>query len=121
MSHLSPLLVQSSGICAERGEGSWLYDEKGNRWLDFTSGIGVTSTGHCHPKVVAATQAQVAKLVHAQYATVTHPNMLAKPRTAISATDPGKSRLRNSRIAPPRSHQVAARIKPQPKPRYVVE
>jgi len=77
MSHLSPLLVQSSGICAERGEGSWLYDEQGNRWLDFTSGIGVTSTGHCHPKVVAATQAQVAKLVHAQYATVTHPNMLS--------------------------------------------
>jgi len=76
MSHLSPLLVQSSGICAERGEGSWLYDEQGNRWLDFTSGIGVTSTGHCHPKVVAATQAQVAKLVHAQYATVKHPNML---------------------------------------------
>ena len=76
MSHLSPLLVQSSGICAERGEGSWLYDEQGNRWLDFTSGIGVTSTGHCHPKVVAATQAQVAKLVHAQYATVTHPSML---------------------------------------------
>ena len=76
MSHLSPLLVQSSGICAERGEGNWLYDQDGNRWLDFTSGIGVTSTGHCHPKVVAAAQAQVAKLVHAQYATVTHPNML---------------------------------------------
>ena len=36
----------------------------------------MTSTGHCHPKVVAATQAQVAKLVHAQYATVKHPNML---------------------------------------------
>lgn len=77
MSHLSPLLVQSSGICAERGEGSWLYDKDGNRWLDFTSGIGVTATGHCHPKVVAAAQEQVAKLVHAQYATVTHPNMLA--------------------------------------------
>lgn len=76
MSHLSPLLVQSSGICAERGEGSWLYDQDGNRWLDFTSGIGVTSTGHCHPRVVAAAQEQVAKLVHAQYATVKHPNML---------------------------------------------
>ena len=76
MSHLSPLLVQSSGICAERGEGSWLYDKDGNRWLDFTSGIGVTATGHCHPKVVAAAQEQVAKLVHAQYATVKHPNML---------------------------------------------
>ncbi|MEE3321703.1 MAG: aspartate aminotransferase family protein [Pseudomonadota bacterium] len=77
MSHLSPLLVQSSGICAERGEGSWLYDKDGTRWLDFTSGIGVTATGHCHPKVVAAAQEQVAKLVHAQYATVKHPNMLA--------------------------------------------
>ena len=76
MSHLSPLLVQSSGICAERGEGNWLYDQDGNRWLDFTSGIGVTSTGHCHPKVVAAAQEQVAKLVHAQYATVKHPNMV---------------------------------------------
>ncbi|MFC6327021.1 aspartate aminotransferase family protein [Alloalcanivorax gelatiniphagus] len=76
MNHLSPLLVQSSGICAERGEGSWLYDGEGRRWLDFTSGIGVTATGHCHPKVVEAAQRQVATLVHAQYTTVTHPNML---------------------------------------------
>lgn len=76
MSHLSPLLVQSSDIRAERGEGSWLFDENGNRWLDFTSGIGVTATGHCHPRVVAAAQEQVGKLVHAQYATVSHPKML---------------------------------------------
>lgn len=76
MNHLSPLLTQSSNICAVRGQGSWLFDKDDNRWLDFTSGIGVTSTGHCHPKVVAATQQQVATLVHAQYATVTHPNML---------------------------------------------
>ena len=76
MNHLSPLLVQSSGICAERGEGSWLYDGEGRRWLDFTSGIGVTATGHCHPRVVEAAQRQVGTLVHAQYATVTHPNML---------------------------------------------
>ncbi|ASK34995.1 aspartate aminotransferase family protein [Alcanivorax sp. N3-2A] len=76
MSHLSPLLVQSSGICAERGEGSWLYDGEGRRWLDFTSGIGVTATGHCHPTVVEAAREQVGKLVHAQYTTVSHPNML---------------------------------------------
>lgn len=76
MSHLSPLLKQSSEINAERGEGSWLFDTEGNKWLDFTSGIGVTATGHCHPKVVKAAQEQVAKLVHAQYATVKHPNML---------------------------------------------
>lgn len=77
MNHLSPLLVQSSDICAERGEGSWLYDTEGRRWLDFTSGIGVTATGHCHPHVVAAAREQVGKLVHAQYTTVRHPNMLA--------------------------------------------
>ncbi|HBP77112.1 MAG TPA: aspartate aminotransferase family protein, partial [Alcanivorax sp.] len=59
MNHLSPLLVQSSGICAERGEGSWLFDGEGRRWLDFTSGIGVTATGHCHPKVVEAARDQV--------------------------------------------------------------
>ncbi len=70
---LSPLLKQSSGIVAARGEGAYLYDEDGNRYLDFTSGIGVTSTGHCHPKVVAAAQEQVARLIHGQYAIVRHP------------------------------------------------
>ncbi len=74
---LSPLLKQSSGIVAERGEGAYLYDAEGNRYLDFTSGIGVTSTGHCHPKVVAAAQKQVARLIHGQYAIVRHPPMTA--------------------------------------------
>ncbi|MGD9000648.1 MAG: aminotransferase class III-fold pyridoxal phosphate-dependent enzyme, partial [Granulosicoccaceae bacterium] len=49
MSHLSPLLQQSSDILAARGEGAWLYDADGSKYLDFTAGIGVTSTGHCHP------------------------------------------------------------------------
>src|SRR5690606_29090059 len=45
-------------------------------YLDFTSGIGGTSTGHCHPTVVAAAQEQVRKRIHAQYTTVTHRPML---------------------------------------------
>ncbi|MGD8515007.1 MAG: aminotransferase class III-fold pyridoxal phosphate-dependent enzyme, partial [Granulosicoccaceae bacterium] len=77
MSHLSPLLQQSSDILAARGEGAWLYDADGSKYLDFTAGIGVTSTGHCHPKVVEAAQKQVATLIHAQYTTVKHPGMLA--------------------------------------------
>lgn len=76
MSHLSPLLQQSSKVCVERGEGSWLFDVNGKRYLDFTSGIGVTSTGHCHPTVVAAAREQVGKIVHAQYTTVRHRPML---------------------------------------------
>jgi len=76
MSHLSPLLQQSSDILAERGEGAWLYGDDGTKYLDFTAGIGVTSTGHCHPKVVEAAQKQVATLIHAQYTTVKHPGMM---------------------------------------------
>ncbi|MGD8430884.1 MAG: aminotransferase class III-fold pyridoxal phosphate-dependent enzyme [Ectothiorhodospiraceae bacterium] len=74
--HLSPLLKQSSGVNAVRGEGCYLYDESGERYLDFTSGIGVLSTGHCHPKVVEAAQEQVGRLVHGQYAIVRHPPIL---------------------------------------------
>jgi 4-aminobutyrate aminotransferase len=74
---LSPLLKQSSGVTAVRGRGAHLFDREGNRYLDFTSGIGVTSTGHCHPKVVEAAQAQVAELIHGQYTTVRHEGLLA--------------------------------------------
>jgi 4-aminobutyrate aminotransferase len=72
MSHLTPLLKQATPVLAARGEGSLLFDEDGRRYLDFTAGIGVTSTGHCHPRVVAAAQRQVATLIHGQYTTVLH-------------------------------------------------
>ncbi|RJS93716.1 aspartate aminotransferase family protein [Salinisphaera sp. Q1T1-3] len=70
--NLSPLLKQATDVYAERGEGCYLFDSDGKRYLDFTAGIGVTSTGHCHPKVVAAAQEQVGKLIHGQYTTITH-------------------------------------------------
>jgi 4-aminobutyrate aminotransferase len=74
--HLSPLLQQASRVCVDHGKGSWLFDVNGKAYLDFTSGIGVTSTGHCHPRVVAAAQEQAGKVIHAQYTTVTHEPML---------------------------------------------
>ena len=70
MSQLTPLLKQATPVLAARGEGVLLYDEEGRRYLDFTAGIGVTSTGHCHPRVVEAAQRQVATLIHGQYTTV---------------------------------------------------
>ncbi len=76
MSHLSPLLKQSSQVRAERGEGCWLIADDGRRYLDFTAGIGVTATGHCHPEVVAAAREQAGRIIHAQYTTVTHGPML---------------------------------------------
>jgi 4-aminobutyrate aminotransferase len=47
-----------------RGEGAVIEDVDGNRFLDFTAGIAVCSTGHCHPQVVQAIQSQAAQLLH---------------------------------------------------------
>ncbi len=76
MSQLTPLLKQATPVVAARGEGALLFDEDGRRYLDFTAGIGVTSTGHCHPRVVEAAQRQVATLIHGQYTTVRHRPLL---------------------------------------------
>ena len=61
---LSPVLGHYTWLEVDRGEGSWLLTKGGRRVLDLTSGIAVTPVGHAHPKVVAAVQAQVAKLSH---------------------------------------------------------
>ncbi len=76
MTALSPQLKQATPVLAERGEGVHIHGADGRRYLDFTAGIGVTSTGHCHPRVVAAAQRQVATLVHGQYTTVLHRPLL---------------------------------------------
>ena len=64
--HLSPIWSRLTELVVERGEGGYLFDEKGKRYLDFTSGIAVTSTGHCHPKVVEAIQRQAGELIFGQ-------------------------------------------------------
>lgn len=74
--HLSPVWARYSNILVDHADGAYLYAEDGSRYLDFTCGIGVTNTGHCHPKVVAAAQAQVGKLIHGQVNIVYHRPML---------------------------------------------
>lgn len=74
--HISPVLPCPSGIVAERGEGCYIHGQDGQTYLDFTSGIAVTNTGHCHPRVVEAVQAQAAKLLHGQVNIVLHPPLL---------------------------------------------
>jgi 4-aminobutyrate aminotransferase len=61
-----------TNLTVDRGEGSWLITTDGERYLDYTSGIGVTNTGHAHPRVVAAVQSQAAKLLHGQQNIVYH-------------------------------------------------
>ena len=65
------MLPRITDVVAVRGEGAWLWDADGRRYLDFGSGIAVTNTGHCHPKVVAAITAQAETLIHTSV--VAHP------------------------------------------------
>ena len=76
MTSLSPALKQATPVVVDHALGSWIYGTDGNKYLDFTTGIGVTSTGHCHPRVVEAAREQVGKIIHAQNTTVMHQPLL---------------------------------------------
>lgn len=74
--HMSPVWSRSTDLFVDRGEGSYLYTMDGRKILDLTCGIGVTNTGHSHPRVVKAVQDQAAKLLHGQANIVIHRPML---------------------------------------------
>ncbi|HWC21387.1 MAG TPA: aminotransferase class III-fold pyridoxal phosphate-dependent enzyme [Flexivirga sp.] len=76
MASLSPLLKQATPVVVEHASGSWIHGTDDRDYLDFTTGIGVTSTGHCHPRVVEAAREQTGKVIHAQYTTVMHKPLL---------------------------------------------
>jgi 4-aminobutyrate aminotransferase len=61
---ISPSYTRSYPLVARRGRGIVVEDVDGNEFFDFSAGIAVTSTGHCHPEVVAAIQRQAAELIH---------------------------------------------------------
>ena len=61
---VSPSYTRGYPLVVEKGEGLWIQDVDGNRFLDFTAGIAVNATGHCHPRVVQAIKEQADKLLH---------------------------------------------------------
>ncbi len=93
MAQLSPILTQANPILADRGSGVLIFDADDRRYLDFTAGIGVTSTGHCHPKVVEAAQRQVATIIHAQYTTVRNRPLLELTERLGSVLPQGLDRV----------------------------
>ena len=62
--YVSPSYTRVYPLVVERGSGCVIEDVDGNLFLDFTAGIAVNASGHCHPEVVAAVQDQAAKLLH---------------------------------------------------------
>jgi 4-aminobutyrate aminotransferase len=62
--YISPSYTRSYPMVAKQGRGMVVRDVDGNEFLDFSAGIAVTATGHCHPQVVAAIQKQAGELIH---------------------------------------------------------
>ena len=73
---MAPAWSRIFNFVSERAEGSYIYTDDGRKLLDFTSGIGVTNTGHCHPKVVEAIREQAGLFLHAQANIVIHKPLL---------------------------------------------
>lgn len=67
--HVAPTNARAFDIVAERGEGSYLWDVNGERYLDFTSGIAVNNVGHCNPAIVSAVRNQLDRLIHTSMVT----------------------------------------------------
>lgn len=85
---LSPVWTHLTPLQPARAEGIYFYDEAGTRYTDFTSGIGVTNTGHCHPRVVEAIQAQATTLIFGQMNIVISPKVVELAEKLNEITPP---------------------------------
>src|SRR5579884_1332307 len=75
--YISPSYTRSYPLVAKRGRGVIIEDVDGNEFLDFSAGIAVVSTGHCHPRVVDAIQKQAAELIHMSGTDFYYENMIS--------------------------------------------
>jgi 4-aminobutyrate aminotransferase len=87
VSHLAPVWFSVTDLDVVEGHGSWVTTTDGTEYLDFTCGIAVTSTGHCHPKVVAAIQQQAERFIHAQVNVYRH-NLLEPLAARLAGITP---------------------------------
>ena len=96
-----------------RGEGARLWDDDGNEYLDFQTGLAVTSLGHSHPAVVAAIEQQAAQLVHVGNLFYSEPGMRLAQRLSEASLG-GKVHFANSGTeANEAALKVARKAKPQ--------
>jgi len=91
--HLVRGVGRMSDLVMTKARGSFVEAEGGRRLLDMTTGIGVVNTGHCHPTVVEAAQAQCATLVHGQVNIAHHDKMLELTEVLLPVLPSGLDRL----------------------------
>jgi acetylornithine/N-succinyldiaminopimelate aminotransferase len=101
------------GVEFVRGEGARLWDDEGNEYLDFQTGLAVNSLGHCHPAVVAAITQQAGRLIHVGNLFYTEPGLRLARRLAECSLG-GKVHFANSGTeANEAALKVARKAKPQ--------
>jgi len=62
--YISPSYTRVYPLVAERGEGCWIYDVDGNKYLDLNAGVAVCALGHSHPEILKVIEEQSKKLIH---------------------------------------------------------
>ena len=82
-----------SSLHIDHGKGIYVWDVNGERYADFSSGIAVVNTGHCHPRVVAAIQDQAARIIHAQANILAHSPMLRAAKLLTETTAPNLNQV----------------------------
>ncbi len=91
--YLSPVWSRYTNLVVDHASGPYLYTTEGRRILDFSTGIGVTGTGHCHCEVVKAAQAQLEKLMHGQINIVYHQPVLDLVKELLTVVPPHLNRF----------------------------
>jgi 4-aminobutyrate aminotransferase len=90
--YISPSYTRSYPAVIEQGEGCWVWDVDGNKFLDFNAGIAVCATGHCHPEVVEAIRKQAGKLIHISGTDYYYPQQVELAEKLAEITPGGKNK-----------------------------
>jgi acetylornithine/N-succinyldiaminopimelate aminotransferase len=104
------------GVEFVRGEGARLWDDEGNEYLDFQTGLAVNSLGHCHPAVVEAIREQAARLIHVGNLFYSEPGLRLAQRLAESSLG-GKVHFANSGTE---ANEAAIKVARKAKPRGTI-
>jgi acetylornithine/N-succinyldiaminopimelate aminotransferase len=107
-------------VCLVRGEGSWVWDAEGNRYLDFFPGWGCGILGHCPPRVVEAVREQVATLIHVPNTWYTEPQALLAQALSERTDFEGRCFFCNSGAEAVEAAIKLARLNGKPKGRYKI-
>ncbi len=107
-------------VCLVRGEGSWVWDAEGNRYLDFFPGWGCGILGHCPPRVVEAVREQLGQLIHVPNTWYTEPQVLLAEALSERTGWGGQCFFCNSGTEANEAAIKLARLHGKPKGRYKI-